>query len=794
MEVHLLKYRVYLLCYTTAVCLGCFENDGYFAWGTGSRTPLCCPESCRSDEDLDRCCACAALPCWEHRKLNNDFKCPETLGSIHLEILDIFGTSKLIKIDNATIQELDYSNQRLTKLPDNICDYSDSLVKLDMSNNKIKNISQIKCLVNLDSLRLDNNLITEVRNDTFSVMKNLRLLTMANNKNLKKLEPNTLDIGEQNIYISDFSQNYFDSVDITNVFMPGLFCKVNMSDGIIGDITNENDYKITTINGPGDFYGERSGLKNLFNLTSLGLEFNEFPIYVKESLHIDASYLQCDCNLFPLFSQTKEWARRYWANLDKADFICKSPESMNGVDLKIVYEKNLYVNLVCELEHCPSFCHCLDKPSENKVIVNCSDRGLSDFPEDMPIGYWNNKNLDLLLDGNQITEMPNTSFLWRLVGVDLRGNPLKVIHKGVGQALSFENIIQDGVNLFNQELDTLDEQFASMDPNKIVFGKFPVRCDCTNLWIGDWIRNSQANGRLLCSVGDRILPAELVNSELLGCVETSIPTEHFVIPILFFIALIVAVIFLGYLFRYEVYLILRNLGKDSRKGGFTTDAFISICENNEAAQHFVRYEIIKALTDKKYSIFLPLKHVVVGDRDVGVLTGAQKCRHFIIVLCDQYGSENNSVSEFNILWKQFRKDTSTNITVLNFDGLERGDIYDRRIRALTRVTRQIHFKDRTSLYIDRLMARLGPPSYNRHENLFDRGSVKRVGGVVKVRVKECDMNSLVGNDGIGKLPSAVSTAFKRNEPREDGCGCKPRFRCDAHRGRNEALEHGQLNV
>ncbi|XP_052805863.1 protein toll-like isoform X2 [Mya arenaria] len=501
-----------LLAHATVCLLACYNNSGYFEWHSGTRKPLCCPNECLGEERTDQCCSCTAEPCWEIRRNNENFSCPETLGQLDIEIVDVFGNAIIIRNPSASVTEVIYPGSLLTKIPENICDFADTLVKIDFSNNYIKNISMIKCLRKLDTIHLDNNLMRDVGNDTFSEMKNLRVLTLSNNNKLENIGPNVLDIGDQNICIVDFSQNDFLTFDVTNLFTPGPFCKINVSNGNIGDLTNELGYVLDTMNGPGDILAEQAGITHFFNFTALGIHFYELPKYFEGEIRIDASSFNCDCNIYPLVSTGVAYAK-FWTNLNQS-FSCNHPDWMKGKDMVTLLEENKYDELICELENCPSFCRCIDKPSENRVIVNCSDKGLTQFPDEMPFGYWNNKNIELLLARNVITEIPDTNYLWRLIKLDMSGNTIRKMNENALQNIHVDNMDQEGLIINGQMLDTLGKDFEEKDPHKIRFGDYPVRCDCQNLWVGDWIRINHPKLRALNRVQD-VVSYEERNSTML---------------------------------------------------------------------------------------------------------------------------------------------------------------------------------------------------------------------------------------------------------------------------------------
>ena len=767
-----LLHLLYFCILTQGVEL-CSNNDDYFAWSPGSRETLCCEQSCASSEEPDNCCACWARPCWELvREGETDINCSDTLGQLDVEVVDIFGNALVVMSDtseNATVFELTLRNANLDTIPSNICDFNGTLVKLDLAFNKIRDISPIECLSKLDSLNLDSNLISEVNNRTFSTMKNLRVLSMRNNRDLMNLEPNVINIGIQNIYFVDFSENDFDSIDITNIFRPGPFCTLNISNGRIGEFTNDLSYLVNSTQGPGYIDLVNSGLTEMINFTDIGVNYTHIGKYIKGDLSVDHMTLNCDCNIYPL-AKDLDTVLKFWKNPAEAEFICTKPDSMKGKRITDVVNDGDYHLLACEMTNCPTFCTCIDIQSERKIVVNCSDKGLTEFPTEMPVGYWENNNVELLMARNRITEIPTRYYIDRLVCLDLSGNEINYISTMSVKNLQYTNIPKDGVIISDQNVRRLDPAFQAVDPRVFVFGDNPVVCDCGNLWIGDWIRVNNAFGRLRCKTSYGVTLAEYVSGESLDCLVLTIHLDEILIPLLILLLVIALGTFICIYFRYELLLLRRKLSKKTYVAPIHgNDVFISVCEDNTDAFMFVQRDILPALEMYNYSVFVPWNDVTIGDRDAGMVEGVKTSRNFVIVLSEGYGSDYNTSSEFETLWKWFIMDKSRDIVIINFDHINTGDIPNRRLKAVNRVNCSVSYKDREGTLLERLKRALGPP------------------GAKKVKLpKLVNDNEAYHGNGFNRLnPDSIvddGSVFNRlNRPKSSMCNCKYR-RCYLHNG------------
>ena len=693
---------------------------GYFEWIPNPGPTLYCPERCRSDDNFERCCACNSFQCWDVPNVNTTAVCGVTKAALYLETIDVLGDVNVVNQEKADIYELVSTHGRLIQIPGNICDFASSLVQLDLSFNSLVDISLLKCLTELDTLKLDYNLITKVDNTTFSNMTKLRVLTMRGN-NLQHMPPNMLKTGDRNVFRVDFSLNYLDTVDVTNIFRESMTCVLNLSHSSVNSLVNELGFRMnqSVMHGPCDILLEHTSISTFPNFTAVGVEFKEVTSCFIGRISIDESSIHCDCGLYPLLTAWGKDAGRFWPNLDNTNFTCDSPDRMKGISTKDILEKKMFDKLTCDLENCPyrGICHCIDKPDANKIIVNCTNAGLEEFPDEMPVGFWDNKNIDLILVDNKIKEIPNRYYMDRLVGLDIRGNYLSVANPN-----AVKNIFCQ-VNIEDQRLTTLIEEFRGKVPQNIEFGNHPVKCDCSNLWIGDWIRVGNALKRLRCELNDgRVMWAEDVSTDLLECKIDIIPLVPIVVPSVVVISLILLIIGLCYIFKYDISVYMRKWTRRQPIRRVCYDVFISLCNDNRDAFMFVKDYLRPGLRDAGYTMFTPWFDVVSGHRDIAVSENIEKCSNYIVVLTKDFLEDYNGMYEFDCIWKNFKHDKSTQIVIINLDFLKSKEIKDRRIEAFRRTNTDISFRDRNDTLLERLKDRLGAPRvrYDHHSQLPDR--------------------------------------------------------------------------
>lgn len=78
-------------------------------------------------------------------------------------------------------------------------------------------------------------------------------------------------------------------------------------------------------------------------------------------------------------------------------------------------------------------------------------------------------------------------------------------------------------------------------------------------------------------------------------------------------------------------------------------------------------------------------------------------------LCDEYLQEEKSISEFNTIWKNFVREDTKNIIVINFNSWYSDQIKDRRLKAFTRIGDDLNFCVTENKLFERLKKRLGEP-------------------------------------------------------------------------------------
>lgn len=244
-----------------------------------------------------------------------------------------------------------------------------------------------------------------------------------------------------NIFTTDFSFNEIEVIDITNIAQPGPFYYLSYEGCSLSELTNINGFKLRegVTYGSGETHLESTKIGTFLNFTAFGInDYYDVPKYFKGSFYMDEASVNCDCSLFPLLDGLGGGILDLWPNIEQeVGFICGSPENMKGVNLTSIIKSANYNTLTCPLtERCPSemgfYCECIDYPSRERVVVNCSGRGLKTLPHDLPVGLWNNDQIELLVDNNHITKFDTRNYLNRLISINLDNNLIFEVSEDVG--------------------------------------------------------------------------------------------------------------------------------------------------------------------------------------------------------------------------------------------------------------------------------------------------------------------------------------------------------------------------
>ena len=213
------------------------SETSHFPWQqpNHNRSTLMCPNTCldhSSERDKLFCCCCGAQPIWNippswpYRQVDIEYTSCRGDGRAVYNANDV----------SKNISKLIHKNGFLSRIPDNICQFSD-LVVVDLSQNRLSALINVNCLQRLDTLILKNNWITSLSNVSLLGMTELRILDLSNSL-LTTIEASTISDPSIGILYVLFTENSFTTVAITNVVIESPFCALNYSNNNVKEIVN----------------------------------------------------------------------------------------------------------------------------------------------------------------------------------------------------------------------------------------------------------------------------------------------------------------------------------------------------------------------------------------------------------------------------------------------------------------------------------------------------------------------------------------------------------------------------
>uniref|UniRef100_A0A672FLA2 Slit homolog 2 (Drosophila) n=1 Tax=Salarias fasciatus TaxID=181472 RepID=A0A672FLA2_SALFA len=293
---------------------------------------------------------------------------------------------------------VDCSNQKLTKIPDHIPQYT---AELRLNNNEFTVLEAtgiFKKLPQLRKINLSNNRITDIEEGTFEGALGVNELILTSNRlenvhhrMLKGLSGlRTLMLRSNRI--SCVSNSSF--VGLSSVRLLSLY-----------------DNQITSMN-PGAF-------DTLHSLSTLNLLANPF---------------NCNCHLAWL----GDWLRR--KRIVTGNPRCQSPYFLKEIPIQDVAVQDFACNdenSCSPVLRCPAECSCLD------TVVRCSNKGLTTLPKGLP-----KETTELILSYNRLRCIPVRAFdgLKSLRLLSLHGNDISLIPEGAFKDLSSLSHLALGAN------------------------------------------------------------------------------------------------------------------------------------------------------------------------------------------------------------------------------------------------------------------------------------------------------------------------------------------------------------
>jgi len=263
-----------------------------------------------------------------------------------------------------------------------------------------------------------------------------------------------------------------------------------------------------------------------YNIPSIRYE----PLAFKVDYMYSYDY-QCDCIDidFYVFSRKHTSYNVIFTNVN-----CTKPKSL----------ANHFVNqvqlneFICELsEHCPSSCHCIQRPANFTIHVDCSATNLSSLPLNLPplpssyymykLDFSNNRLLQRLehrpyLYNTNVLDVSNCAIdfvelhTWQQFAA--MPSEFNAFFLGTKNITSF--VIQPVVFLHGNNIESLPFHITDINLTSVRFtlNDNPWKCSCDNRWMIVWLQSFVSRalstvGDVLCASPSRLKGRSILQSE-----------------------------------------------------------------------------------------------------------------------------------------------------------------------------------------------------------------------------------------------------------------------------------------
>ncbi|XP_036790169.1 slit homolog 2 protein isoform X2 [Oncorhynchus mykiss] len=360
---------------------------------------------------------------------------------------------------------VDCSNQKLTKIPEHIPQYTQ---ELRLNNNEFSVLEAtgfFKRLPQLKKINLSNNRISDIEEGTFEGATGVNELILTSNR-LENIHQGMLQ-GLNGLRTLMLRSNRIRCVSNSSFVGLSSVRLLSLYDNLITSMT------------PGAF-------DTLHALSTLNLLANPF---------------NCNCHLAWL----GDWLRR--KRIVTGNPRCQNPYFLKEIPIQDVAAQDFTCddgndeNSCSPVLRCPAECSCLD------TVVRCSNKGLSTLPKGLP-----KDTTELYLDGNQLTQVPvELSNYKHLTLIDLSNNQISTLSNYslsnmtelLTLILSYNRLrcvpvrAFDGLkslrllSLHGNDISVIPEgAFKDLDSlSHLALGANPLYCDCRMQWLSDWVQS-----------------------------------------------------------------------------------------------------------------------------------------------------------------------------------------------------------------------------------------------------------------------------------------------------------------
>ena len=376
--------------------------------------------------------------------------------------------------------------------------------------------------------------------------------------------------------------------------------------------------------------------------------------YKPMMLAISIDSLFCDCQDFTVKQLHNRYHELYNRKqdliLDLTQVICSTPTNLENASFPSISIDDMVCDIIDE---CPSNCKCIEQPSSNAMIINCTDVGLKDSPTILPpLTGFSVKEYYLILSKNHISRLNYKDYINETTHLDICDSGVEDIDPRMWRAIQ----TMKNVSLKNNLLTKFPEvPHGSFIGDLLDIQNNPISCDCKNKWLKSWLE----------SIGNKILNPSGLNCNtpewLKGKTVILLQEEDFCInppytlkDVLLItipsiggvILLSVVVVLLLRTFRFKIfkYTKKRLFDKDECDGeDMDYDVFLSRSSIDEAFAE----ELIALLERERYTVCYPDRDFMPGSIiNDNIVDSINKCKRVLCLVTRDFVQSNYCMQEF----------------------------------------------------------------------------------------------------------------------------------------------------
>ena len=427
---------------------------------------------------------------------NGQIKCEEYSNETFCDF--IRNLTNADQISSLTIRD----SSSLSEIPSCICALS-KLRLLDLSHNRIRNISSVKCHSHLQEINLDGNDIQSLEDDVFSGLNKLTSIQLSNNS-IAKIGKDVFTANHINLRYVKLDHNKLKVLDIWVLLRPTFKSNANDPCSYIDLSHNEMYDLISTHHVPA---AKLSTGKNCIHVNAT---FNKFKHYaailtkllsvmkiktfsdvtklVGHRLYLENNPFHCDCSTQKIIKRLigiehilgvkylPSWVMKV---------TCYTPRSLYR---QPVFKANR-TKMNCPVYvDCPARCNCFLTPENSTLSMICTNNNMTVFPQKLP---QNGSNFEFYLSNNSLESLDNINdkLLGRITYMDLHNNRIKNATFLV-QLQNIKTLLLNGNKI--QHLPIALKEIVLPNLNTLTLHDNQFICECQTRWLIHWVNENKA--------------------------------------------------------------------------------------------------------------------------------------------------------------------------------------------------------------------------------------------------------------------------------------------------------------